>query len=150
MERMGPRLRELRDKHFLSRKAVADELGTSERIIYGWEKDEYKPSRAHVRALAKLYKVSPSYIESGASDEPAPDIRELLEQHTTLLTQIDQRIGDLWKYVQSMQHAQLPVEQLEALARLERYTESLERMLQESQRPPSRSGTGSGAQRGAP
>lgn len=129
----GQRLRALRDQHHLSRRRVADQLGASERAVYGWERDEYMPQGDALLALAMLYAVSPEYIETGNDDDETPDVRQTLARHSEQLSRIERGVDAIWTYIQQVQQVRLPPEQLEALAALERQTDQLERLLRERQ-----------------
>lgn len=143
---VGQRLGALREKSYLSRAALARKLRVSDRIVWAWEHDEYVPNGEHLRALAEVFEVSPRYIQTGEMDEQTTSIEATLAQQGEVLSRLDQRLSELWEYVRERQQpVELPTEQLEALARLERLTSELDRLLQSRPQENAQSGGASDA-----
>jgi transcriptional regulator with XRE-family HTH domain len=129
---VGARLRELRDRHYLSRAAVARSINVSDRIVYAWEHDEYVPTHEHLRALAELFGVSCDHIRRGEEHEAAPYVHELLAAHSETLNRLDRRVEELLAIVRAQHAGLLSTEQVETLGRLERLTRQLEQQLAET------------------
>lgn len=52
--RLGERIRHARKARDLTQDQVAAELRVSRVAVSGWEKNKFPPTRAHLRALAKI------------------------------------------------------------------------------------------------
>ena len=63
-------MKELRIKHGLSQKQVADKLNLSPSIISGYETGERTPSVENILALSYLYKCSTDYLLGKQTDNP--------------------------------------------------------------------------------
>ena len=64
------KLKDLRIKHGLSQKQVADKLNLSPSIISGYETGERTPSVENILALSYLYKCSTDYLLGKPTDNP--------------------------------------------------------------------------------
>lgn len=64
------RLKELRIKHGLSQKDVANKLNISPSIVSGYETGERTPSTENLLALSYLYKCSTDYLLGRTNDTP--------------------------------------------------------------------------------
>ena len=64
------RLKELRQKHGLSQKDVANKLGISPSVVSGYETGERTPSTENLLALSYLYKCSTDYLLGRTNDKP--------------------------------------------------------------------------------
>jgi transcriptional regulator with XRE-family HTH domain len=69
---LGARIRELREAAGLSRKALAETSGTSERAIIKWELGEREPGWFNMLALGKALNVScETFTQPPAEREPS-------------------------------------------------------------------------------
>lgn len=64
-DEVGSRLRESRKRMGLTQKAVADVVGVSFGAVSQWEQGVTMPNGANLMALAKLYRVRPTWITTG-------------------------------------------------------------------------------------
>jgi transcriptional regulator with XRE-family HTH domain len=58
----GEAIRRLRRERGLSRAALGELVGVSERTVLRWESGESLPSRAHLRALALALRTRPAAL----------------------------------------------------------------------------------------
>jgi transcriptional regulator with XRE-family HTH domain len=58
-----PTLPQLRLRHFLTQKALADQIGVHPRMVSAWEQGKHRPSMAHLRRLCELFEIGPEEIE---------------------------------------------------------------------------------------
>lgn len=73
---LGRRLRRLRQQYNLSQATLAKLLGVSKLSIWKWERDEVRPRRASIEALAKLFAVTERELLLGApSREDNPGVQ---------------------------------------------------------------------------
>lgn len=82
VDSFGARLRRLREQYNLSQATLAKLLGVSKLSIWKWERDDVRPRRATMDALAKLFAVSERDMLLGASThttEPPSELRGLTE-----------------------------------------------------------------------
>src|SRR3954453_11637991 len=95
------RLRELRARR--SQRWVAMQLGITDRAVQAWEAGG-GISGENVEALAKLYGVTPDFIEHGVDRRPTPDqVAEML----TLLRGLDERLANVEKLLLEREMADL-------------------------------------------
>ena len=66
----GKRLKELREKHRMSQKQVADKIGVTASAISAYETGVRMPGGAAITALSNLFLVSPDYL-LGNTDAPS-------------------------------------------------------------------------------
>ena len=66
------KLKQLRIKHGLSQKQVAERLGLSPSIVSGYETGERTPSTEVLLSLSYLYNVSTDYLLGRSTDRPQP------------------------------------------------------------------------------
>ncbi|UQD52341.1 XRE family transcriptional regulator [Bacillus methanolicus] len=91
MASLKDRLRELRKKHKLTQKDVAEILGISESAYGYYEQGRNEPSITTIKLLAKKYNVSPAYI-LGETDNPDPKETVLIAGKEIELTADDIKI----------------------------------------------------------
>lgn len=60
--RLPDKLRDLRKKHGLSQKELADKIGASSFEVVGWENGESVPDISYIAKLADLYGISPDFL----------------------------------------------------------------------------------------
>ena len=70
IKNLPAKLKELRIKHWLSQKQVAEKLNLSPSIISGYETGERTPSVENILALSYLYKCSTDYLLGKPTDTP--------------------------------------------------------------------------------
>ena len=58
----GENLKRIREEQSFEIQEVANYLGVRRETVWHWEKDKSKPRAKQVRALAKLFKVSPKQL----------------------------------------------------------------------------------------
>jgi DNA-binding XRE family transcriptional regulator len=67
-----PTLPQLRLRHFLTQKALADQLGVHPRIVSAWEQGRNRPNMKHLRELCEMFEVGPEEIEWPAKSPAGP------------------------------------------------------------------------------
>ena len=60
--RLPDKLRDLRKKHGLSQKELADKIGASSFEVVSWDNGDSVPDIAYIAKLADLYGVSPDFL----------------------------------------------------------------------------------------
>lgn len=73
---LGGRLKFAREAAGFSQRAVSSEVGADTTTISRWENDRLFPGLARLEQLAKLYRVSPSWIAFGEGAAPAAAVRQ--------------------------------------------------------------------------
>jgi transcriptional regulator with XRE-family HTH domain len=58
-----PTLPQLRLRHFLTQKALADQIGVHPRLVSAWEQGRNRPSMDHLRKLCEVFEIGPEEIE---------------------------------------------------------------------------------------
>jgi DNA-binding XRE family transcriptional regulator len=61
-------LPQLRLRHFLTQKALADRIGVHPRMVSAWEQGRYRPNMEHLRRLCELFEIGPEEIEWPTKD----------------------------------------------------------------------------------
>ncbi|WP_231493536.1 helix-turn-helix domain-containing protein [Alicyclobacillus macrosporangiidus] len=69
------RLMTLRSRFHLTKKALAEAVGLSERLVYYYEQGQRSPNMETLIALADFFDVSIDYLV-GRSDDPTPPRKE--------------------------------------------------------------------------
>lgn len=77
--RLPDKLRDLRKKHGLSQKELADKIGASSFEVVGWENGESVPDISYIAKLADLYGISPDFLlkddkQEGQTIEPGEEM----------------------------------------------------------------------------
>jgi len=57
-------LREFRDKHHLTVRRVANELGVTERTVIAWETGSFKPSNVRMSSIAHIMGIDFHFLEA--------------------------------------------------------------------------------------
>lgn len=73
--RFPERLALLRTSRGMSKKALAETVGLSERLVYYYEQGQRSPNMETLIALADFFDVSLDYLV-GRSDDPTPPRKE--------------------------------------------------------------------------
>jgi transcriptional regulator with XRE-family HTH domain len=63
-------LAQLRFRHFLTQRALADRIGVHPRMVSTWEQGRNRPNMEHLRALCELFKIGPEEIEWPQKPQP--------------------------------------------------------------------------------
>jgi DNA-binding XRE family transcriptional regulator len=58
-----PTLPQLRLRHFLTQKALADQIGVHSRMVSAWEQGKHRPSMEHLRRICELFEIGPEEID---------------------------------------------------------------------------------------
>jgi transcriptional regulator with XRE-family HTH domain len=56
-------LPQLRLRHFLTQKALADQIGVHPRLVSSWEQGRYRPSMEHLRRICEVFEIGPEELE---------------------------------------------------------------------------------------
>jgi len=78
------RLKEAREACGLSQLEVAKALGLVSSTVFRWEKTDRLPKEGDLKALARIYQVSPKWILSGDGEGPARDLDRKLRAKQVL------------------------------------------------------------------
>lgn len=76
----------------MSQKQLADSLGVWPNSVQNWVKGKVRPSDEHIEAMAKLFGVTPQYIDWGT--DQLMDSASLTEQKYQQLNAKDKRVID--------------------------------------------------------
>ena len=79
------RLKEAREACGLSQLEVAKALGLVSSTVFRWEKTDRLPKEADLKALTKIYQVSPKWILTGDGNGPTRDLDRKLHAKQVLL-----------------------------------------------------------------
>jgi transcriptional regulator len=62
MDILSRRIKELREEHFLSQKALAQRVGVTQKAIDFWEKGQNEPKATYLKNLALTFNVKAGYL----------------------------------------------------------------------------------------
>lgn len=62
MDILSRRIKELREEHFLSQKALAQRVGVTQKAIDFWEKCQNEPKATYLKNLALAFNVKAGYL----------------------------------------------------------------------------------------
>ena len=62
MDILSRRIKELREEHFLSQKALAQRVGVTQKAIDFWEKGQNEPKATYLKHLALTFNVKAGYL----------------------------------------------------------------------------------------
>jgi DNA-binding XRE family transcriptional regulator len=78
-------LPQLRLRHFLTQKALANQIGVHPRMVSAWEQGRYRPNMEHLRKLCELFEVGPEEIDWPLKG-PALDVQGEARQASPVAT----------------------------------------------------------------
>jgi DNA-binding XRE family transcriptional regulator len=78
-------LPQLRLRHFLTQKALADQIEVHPRMVSAWEQGRYRPNMVHLRKICELFEVGPEEIEWPVKG-PALSVQGGVRQASTVAT----------------------------------------------------------------
>lgn len=87
------RIKELREKHGISQKELAEMLHVAPPSVSNWEHGKTKPTKANVAILAKLFGVSTEYLLGNDRDEMPFRIRIVTPSKDELMELFDKYEG---------------------------------------------------------
>ena len=93
MDFEGNRIKELREKHGISQKELAEMLHVAPPSVSNWEHGKTKPTKANVEILAKLFGVSTDYLLGRDRDDIPFQIRIVTPSKHELMELFDKYEG---------------------------------------------------------
>ncbi|EGA90047.1 ans operon repressor protein [Planococcus donghaensis MPA1U2] len=105
MERIGQKIRELREDHQLSVDDLASQLGIAKSVVWGYESGKKQVSVSHLQLLADYFKVTVDYILERNQPTNQLDLIQFADLNSVNLVVDDhplseEEIADVTSYLQ--------------------------------------------------
>ncbi|ANU22537.1 helix-turn-helix domain-containing protein [Planococcus donghaensis] len=105
MERIGQKIKELREEHQLSVDELASNLGIAKSVVWGYESAKKQVSVSHLQLIADYFKVTVDYILERNQPTDQLDLIQLNDLNSVNLVVDDhplskEEIADVTSYLQ--------------------------------------------------
>ncbi|ANU13919.1 HTH-type transcriptional regulator AnsR [Planococcus halocryophilus Or1] len=105
MERIGPKIRELRENHHLSVDDLALKLGIAKSVVWGYESGKKQVSVSHLQLLADYFKVTVDFLLERNQNTNQLDFIQLIDLNSVNLVVDDhplskEELADVTSYLQ--------------------------------------------------